>query len=654
MKRVYLLYTQDRQDELVARVQKLGVLHLESARLEDEVGRSSEERLLEDRRRVENLLIKARGILDLFAEVDPALLRLRPEEIMTSRADIEELAAAYRKELGTLEGRLKALVSERRELRNRREEIELFREALEASEELLNSAPIAGNELIPVIGESPQGQIVVEVEQALKEQIPGRYALGSKALSEDRLALLVSVDPEYAEPVREYLEAKGLRPLTLPAHVEGDFREGIARLRADETVLPRRLEELESELRVLAEAHAGRLLALTVALENRLTQLEAAVRFGYTRYVLVIAGWLPEDELPRFREALTREFPGILLREDPTTVRLEEVPVALRESRWAKPYQIFLSVFGTPKPGAIDPVPYISVFFPIFFAVIVGDIGYGLVILALALWGLKGFPGLKAPSLKKISRSDMGQSGLKVLLHGGAFSIVLGFVFGEFFGLEFERYGIHLGELWPFNRVERAIDLLIFTIALGAVQVVMGFLFGMITALRHGDRKHLAVKVGLFLSLIAFGLIIGRLMEIVPQGLLIPGLALFAVAVPLLVYGGGATVLLESLSPFVHVLSYARIMGFGIASVVLATLINSLAAQLMGGLGNVVIGALVGTIVAVGLHAFNLALHVFEGTIQSARLHWVEFFEKFILEELGGMPYQPFQEREIVEIQGEP
>lgn len=641
MRRVYLLYTQEGRDELIATLQKLGVLHLEETRLEDEASPRSAEELAQDRQWVENLLIKARGTLELFAEVDPGFLRLQAKEAPPAR--LEVLSQALREELEALEGRLRRLVAERREVKDHLAAVERFGEIVEKSEELLRTLRVEGRELIATIGEAKDEAFISEIERALEAQIPGRFQLASTELSEDRVELLVSVDSEYAPAVREYLEAKGLRPLALPAHIEGDFAKGIAQLRADEKTLPRRLEELEEELRSLAEEHAARMVTLTTALENRLLQLEAASRFGYTNYALVISGWVPQDELGRFREELTRKFPELIIQDDPIRYNYEEIPVAFHHRPWAKPYYLFLKAFGTPKPGSVDPVPYISIFFPIFFAVIVGDIGYGLVILALALWGLGGFAGVKLPLLKKLSRSETGRSALKVMLHGGAFSIVLGFVFGEFFGLEFEQLGIHGIGPWPFSRLHRAIDLLLFTVALGAVQVVMGFLFGMVTALRHGDRRHLAAKIGLLLSLVAFALIMGRLMGIVPERLLLPGVGTLAVAIPLLWYGGGAIVLMESLSPFIHVLSYARIMGFGVASVVLAVLINGLVGGL-GALGNLVLGVILGAIVAVVFHTINLVLHVFEGTIQSARLHWVEFFEKFLLEEMGGVPYRPFKE----------
>jgi V/A-type H+-transporting ATPase subunit I len=643
MKRVYLLYTQDRQDQLLQRLQQLGVLHIEESKLTDHSETATTGHLAEQRRRIENLLIKARGTLDLFSEVDPKLLHVKRAQITQRKP--QELSQAFRQQLESLEGRLKSLVSERRELRDRQAAGERFRELLQASEGLLKALPTDDAEIIAMIGVVKGPALRSEIESTLKAQIPGKFKLATQELTEDRVEFLVSVQSEYAPAVREYLEAKHLRPVALPPHIEDGFAEGIAQLRVEQTSIPKRLHEIERELRDLAKQHATRMVTLTTALENRLAQLDAATHFGYTRYTLVISGWVPTDEFGSFQATLRREFPGIILQQDPVKYTHEDIPVALQQRSWAKPYQLFLNAFGTPKHGTVDPVPYISVFFPIFFGLILGDIGYGLIILTLALWGRAGFPGVKLAILKRLPGTEGGRAALRILRDGGVSAVLFGLIFGEFFGLEFEQLGIHGWGPWPFSRLHHAIDLLIFTVALGAVQVLMGFAFGIVMALRHRDMKHLMVKIGLVIALFAISLIVGSLMKIVPEGMT-PGVILFVIALPFLMYGGGAVVIIEALSPFIHVLSYARLMGFAVAGVVLATLINSLVGGL-GAMGNVVLGVILGAIVALVLHTFNFVLHVFEGTIQSARLQWVEFFQKFILEHLGGKPYRPFREKAL-------
>lgn len=665
MVRLYILYSREEQDRLVARLQQLGVLHLEHTELEgsDERGRDGEKcgKEPEARRQVESALVKAHGVLELFREVDPSLLEVRREHLKEVNQDPEELARAVRDELGSLEDRLRSLVVERRELRDRLTAIRFIREILQASQELLSELPADDQTLLAMVGEDRGGTALDEIRSTLEEQIPGRYALAARELSEDRVEVLASVDPEYEEAVGEYFEAKGFRHVSLPSYVQDlDFSEAVGRLQADSRSIPERLDELEGELRQLGGRHAGRMVSLTWALENRMAQLEAAERFGYTGYALLISGWLPADELAGFKEGLAREFPGIVVNEDPSEADHEEIPVAYQEPPWSRPYKLFLDLFGTPKHGSVDPVPYISVFFPIFFALIVGDVGYGLVILALAGWGLRGFAGLRVPILNRLHRVEAGEGALRVTLHSGAFTVAFGLIFGEVFGIEVgHAFGWHLGDWWPLPRVHEhegsyrpAGWLLPLTLAFGGVQVIMGLGFGIAQALRHGHRRHAAEKLGLLLALIGFTLAIGDLSGRVPplEGWALPGALIVAAGIPLMAMGG-VTVLLEMLTPFIHMLSYARLMGFAVAAVMLAIVFNRLIDSLAGSFA---LGIVVAAVAAVVLHTFNLVLHIFEGAIQSARLHWVEFFEKFILEELGGVPYRPFREVDVSNVRDEP
>ena len=655
MKRVYMVYTRAQRDALIARLQGLGVLHIEEAPLELQPD-LDEGSLAEQHQDVENTLVKARGILDYFREVDPDLLQIGEDELSAVEGETEEVATAFREQIESLEGELRALVSERRKLRDRLSAIELAKEVLDASPELLDQLPREGRSVVAMLAED-RGQVDIDgIQNVLQDQLGDRYRLSSRTLSENRIEVLTSVEPEFAEAVEEYLEAKGFRNISLPAHVEElGFPEAIHQLRQDEREIPQRLQEINRQLRELGQEHGRRMIALAWSLENRLAQVEASERFGYTDYAFVVSGWIPADEFEAFQSTLQREFPDIVINEDPSEADHDAVPVSFVQSSWSKPYQLILDIFGTPKHGSIDPVPMISLFFPILFAIIVGDLGYGLVIIALALWARRGFPGLSSPTLKRLPESDAGLGAIRVLLHGGLFSSVAGILFGEVFGIEVGlAFGWHIGDWWPLPRVEHlhgggyspAGWLLPLVLILGIVQITIGLLFGVATALRLGDRKHAFAKVGLLLALFGIAILIGDLSERVAplEGAALYGVGLWAIGIPLMAMGGVNT-LLEMPTPFVHMLSYARVMGFAVAAVMLSVLINQFVSFLAGSV--VVLGVVLAAVAAVVLHTFNLVLHVFEGSIQSARLQWVEFFEKFLLEELGGVPYRPFREVDV-------
>jgi V/A-type H+-transporting ATPase subunit I len=129
--------------------------------------------------------------------------------------------------------------------------------------------------------------------------------------------------------------------------------------------------------------------------------------------------------------------------------------------------------------------------------------------------------------------------------------------------------------------------------------------------------------------------------DALPQALLTPGFVLLLVGTVLLIYTIGWIGLLlapiEILGTVGNILSYLRLAAIGLSSVYLAKVTNDLA----GSSGNLIIGFI---IAALG-HSLNIALGILSPTIQSLRLHYVEFFGKFY--EAGGAGYRPFTREKV-------
>ena len=112
-----------------------------------------------------------------------------------------------------------------------------------------------------------------------------------------------------------------------------------------------------------------------------------------------------------------------------------------------------------------------------------------------------------------------------------------------------------------------------------------------------------------------------------------PAIIVILALTPLLLFTGGLLAPLELLKSIGNIISYARIMAIGLTSVLLAFVANRLA----GLTGDIVVGVVVGGL----LHALNIVLGVLAPTIHSLRLHYVEFFSKFL--EAGGRGFRPLE-----------
>ncbi|MFQ5794591.1 MAG: V-type ATP synthase subunit I [Candidatus Bipolaricaulia bacterium] len=605
MTKLYLIAIQDQRDRLVERLQELSVLHIEPIEIEGLEGPEAPD-LPEDRRQVENLRVRARGLLEICSEVGGSESRVEsesPEGKSLSSEQVEELERI----VGTL-------VIERDELAGRYAADQQITEVITAVETIIADLDLTDTQVIPLITEA-RGPIA-EVEAVLNRHLPDRFQLGHHKLSDGRWAVLVAVDPEYAGPVRAYLLETGFHLLTFPPHLsEAKFIDAIAQIKRELEELPDRLAEIDRQLKEFSKEWSDRLSQLTWTLENRLAQIDAIQRFGYTRYTVIISGWVPTDELKSLKKTLTEEFTGIVIREHRGHVPREAIPVAFQNNRWAAPYETLLSILPRPIYNTIDPTPLVSTFFPLFFGIMAGDFGYGAGMVTLALYLRRRFR-----DRKRIK--DAGT----ILLQAGAVTVAFGIGFGEYFGF---------GAPWPhFSRAEHRMQFLTFAIALGVAHVLLGLALGAVNALRNRERRHLVEKSSTLVLLIGIGLLVGEMIGFVPDGMRNLGIGLLIIGIPLLIYGGGIMGVLEIFSSIGNILSYARIMAIGTASLLLAETANEL-----GGItGNVATAILIGIL----FHSLNFVLAIFDPTIQAARLHFVEFFKQFL--EAGGKPYRPLMD----------
>jgi V/A-type H+-transporting ATPase subunit I len=618
MTRLYVLYSRDREQALVRALQRLGVLHIEPI---PELPRRT---LADSRHELEELLLKVKGLEEALTpafgpQTSPGPYTVPPQAarrtVQTKSGD-EGREDLDPHEIRALEEQVRRVLAERRHIQERLDAATRVAPVLEVVARLLQEVGTRpGWETVVGLGSSEIAH--QEIVHFLERTLPGRCLVRVQQLPERRWVLVAAGEGEYAPAMREYLESKGIRPLALPTHIPSTLPlpEAIAQLQRELAEGPARLRELDRALSEIAQTQGARVRALARSLENRIAQLNALERFGYTEYTLLISGWVPADEYDHFVKKLTEQFPGIIVRQDPQPAPPEEIPVALKNNAWARPYELFLSIMGVPRYGTVDPVPLVSFFFPLFFGIIVGDMGYGAVIALVGLWLRRRF-----------AHSELIKSASQIVLHCALSTIFFGAIFAELFGFILP---------YPhFSRGEQTDELLLFSVALGVTQILLGFALGAINALRERHKKHAVAKIAAIGALVGLGLSVGALAGQLPEVFKTPSFALLAVAILLLVMSEGLIGVLELVSYVGNIISYARLMGFGLVGLKIAELIN----EAGHALHNVFLAVLIGIVA----HSANLGLAIFESTVQSARLHYVEFFQKFL--ELGGRKYEPFRE----------
>ena len=593
-------------DATLAVVQDVGALHVARAPRTEPVPASDE----------------AEPLARILADVEAALVALRASAAGWAKpAPPESLARARlfarraRRRAARIAASLTALDDERALLLR-------YQEFFAAFEPLHGRADAwrDGRAFYVVLRAGAAGA-VERLRATLEEAVDGQLELLARSLASGETAVLVLVSNDVAPKVAGLLAAAHVQELPAPTSLgdPGKLR-ALPAIEARLAAVATERAELEARMRALREETAAPLAALRAWLHDRKLVLDARAQAHAGPHLFVLEGWLPKPEVTSLAARVRRDVgPDVLVE----TVATEpwsraDAPVALQNPPLFRPFEIVTRTLPLPRYGTIDPTPFVAVFFPMFFGIMLGDVGYGAVLAAVGLLlRFKSKPGTTLRSIASVAGAC------------AAFSIVFGFVYGELFG--------DLGKRWlgmrphGFDRESAIMPFLGLAGALGVVHVTLGIVLAVVNAWRRGDKRE-ALGRGVAAVMVALTVLaVLAALEVLPRGLFSPLCVAVLVAFPILIFLEGVVAIVELVSNFGQILSYARIMALGTASLMLAIVAN----QMVGAMGSV----LVGVVFALLFHVVNFAIGLFSPTIHALRLHYVEFFGRFFSP--GGTPYEP-------------
>lgn len=509
------------------------------------------------------------------------------------------------------------------ELEDERALLERYRTFFTAFEPLIGQVSNwAETTAFHVILEEGRETGVDEIRRGLDEALESEYELWSRKLPTGETALLLLVRSAAAERMEDLLSETRVREIGIPESIRSRTPgEAVERISGRLEELPRELERLRQERERLRRDREPELSGAETAIRDRILELEARGRAAYTARAFVLEGWIPAEERPRLDRALRERVGEEVVVEEVGEEQwaTEQAPVVLRNPRLFKPFEAIVGLLPLPRYGTMDPTPFVAVFFPMFFGLILGDVAYG------ALLG-----GLAVVLHRRSEPDTLLRSVAKIAGACAAFTIIFGFLFGELLG-DLGRRSLGLEPIL-FDREEALVPFLGLAVALGAVHLLLGLVLNILSAFRRDGPREAVGPVITMLMVVLILLAILAAVEVLPRAFFNPAVVAALVAFPVLVVVEGLVAPMELLSTLGRMLSYARIMALGTASVMMAVAAN----RMIGGLGSVVVGALF----ALLFHAVNFVLGVFSPTIHALRLHYVEFFGTFYSP--GGTEYRPF------------
>jgi V/A-type H+/Na+-transporting ATPase subunit I len=512
--------------------------------------------------------------------------------------------------------------------------------------------------VIPVLAERRENLAASERELASK--LEDRFLLTQGAVGNLIVAIIITLKRD-AEASRGILAHEGLRELPRPGEYAGkDLRTMATRLEERARLAPQELAAVEEGLRHLRHTAPRELQSIWIRATDAANRINTLKVMASGRYVSALFGWLPVSQRNRVREIITRLGDRVLYAFEPADEHheLAQVPVMLENPAWVRPFEPFISFLNLPRYDGWDPTWITAALFPLWVGMIIGDVGYGLVFVGIA-WYLstlvRGSQALRVDFFKiRLAPQAVAQLVL-IMKPMIAWTILWGFLYGEFFGNLWLRLGIfgtkhHQGlipTLIPRTEIETTAMLLILvSIGFGIIQVLLGFILKAKMNRVHGERKRFWEAAGYFGGVTALALFgYAFMVESYPQWLLIlmfAGVVLFVVGM----FGAQMPLMVAELpTQGGHILSYIRLYAVGLASAILANLATDIGFGLyqMGAIAGVVVGALIGLLLGLLIHALLLILLTIGHVVQPIRLIWVEFFTKFDFYSSSGRPYRPFK-----------
>lgn len=418
------------------------------------------------------------------------------------------------------------------------------------------------------------------------------------------------------------------RELPLPARSLAALQQEVARIARETGAIAAEFSSLQPMRAAMQSAQ--------IKLEDDLQLLEARAGMGASARLTWVAGFCPQPALAAV-EAAARTHAWALTVSTPTAD--DAVPTKLESKPWVRQVHAVLDMIGiTPGYGEADVSPVFLVFLVLFAAMLIGDAGYGALIVLGAVLARKKWH--RAPA-----------QAFHLLRSVGVATIVWGVLTGTYFAIP------HVPAVLDALRVEwlagsdkaaatKHVMLLCFF--LGAVHITLAHVWA---ALRCGKSLVVLAQLGWIATtwcmfFVAKTMVLGDAFPGAMIGVTIAGIAaivLFMTPRKLLrtEWFNHVMLPLNLVSNFVDVVSYLRLFAVGTAGVAVASAFNDMAARIGAGGGLSLVAA---ALIAIFGHTLNLALCAMGVLVHGVRLNTLEFSAHLGLQ-WSGVPYRPLQRR---------
>lgn len=478
------------------------------------------------------------------------------------------------------------------------------------------------------------GSIANQYSESLQSDLNDCYLeIVSKDNNDTYFFALVNNDN--AEMIEEALRGYGFTPFKTdeeetPLKLIHDYNERISLIDSDKFIIKEELAGYDEELKIIQLAYEY--------FNNLVSRKSISGNFLKTESTTLIQGWIPIKENEKLTkiasESLGQEY--YLNFEEVKEEEIDDVPIQLENNDLNASFEDVTSMYALPKYNDIDPTPFVTPFYLIFFGMMVADAGYGLLMLIGTLCALKFF-----------RFEDGTKKMIKFFMYLSFPTIVFGLIYGSFFG-----------DLLPINGLidtnTDVMTILAMSVVFGAIQIIFGLFIKAALLIRVGKKLEALIDVGSWLlSLFSIGGVVAASMLNIPvlKTISIAGIIIGFLVIVLTQgrqmestggkIGQGLYELYGITSYLSDLVSYTRLMAIGLSGGSIAAAINMIMKMVTGD-GKSILGmVLFAPLIFVIFQTVNFLLSLLSGYVHTLRLTYVEYFSKFY--DGGGRAFRPFE-----------
>ena len=477
-------------------------------------------------------------------------------------------------------------------------------------------------------------------EKIEEEELACEFVVTGSDSDQSYLTVYTHTDDE--QSAMSILKRNGFAVMSFSGYT-GSVDENIGKLRNDIEDKKTKTHGIEDNLRDLSQ----NLDDLEVAFDYYTIRREISVTEGEVasgKRIFFLEGWIPAPVEESLIKEMTEKWTVDISVREPAED--EEIPVLVDNGFIGDSVQDITAMYSLPSYKSVDPNPVMAPFFLLFFGLMLSDAGYGL-IMAAACGAIYFFMKLE----------DTMKRFMKMMMLCGLATMFWGALFGSWFG---NLIPVLAGTpnldlaIW-FSPVSNPEYMLMWSLFFGVIHIYVGL--GLKAANLLKQKKYLAIIFDVVSWYVFFTGAVFLVMPFVPginmdlaetlspygSYLLMAGGAML-----LLTQGrksknifgkiiGGLAALYDLIQFMSDILSYSRLLALGLATSVIASIVNEMGS--MGGFSFT--GIIVFVLVFVLGHSINFALNALGAYVHSSRLQYIEFFNKFF--EGGGKEFRPFR-----------